>query len=140
MLRLITCKYRPIPYRDTLLTVNGRSASMPRWRDLNHFSPYLTVEFTDGSKWEDMSKVCYDSENSNIARYRQIFQILQICVPVLRNTFVEYDHGYRLLRCVRAYVELDILASFDLQTDDTIKMGRSAAKKLQRRANVRLFL
>ena len=33
---------------------------VPRWRGLNHFGAYVSVEFTDGSKWEDMSKVCHN--------------------------------------------------------------------------------
>ena len=45
---------------DLSLTTDGRADSVPRWRGLNHFKNYLTVEFTDGSKWEDMSKVCRD--------------------------------------------------------------------------------
>lgn len=44
--------------RDILLINNNRAGSVPRWRGLNHFNKYVDVEFTDGSKWEDMSKVC----------------------------------------------------------------------------------
>lgn len=40
------------------LTTDDRADSMPRWRGLAHFEKYITVDFTDGSKWEDMSKVC----------------------------------------------------------------------------------
>ena len=47
-------------YRDTSLTTGGSADSVPCWRNLNHFSTYLAVEFTDGSKWEDMSKVRLD--------------------------------------------------------------------------------
>lgn len=41
------------------LTTHGRADSVPRWRGLNHFGTYLSVDFTDGTKWEDMSKVCH---------------------------------------------------------------------------------
>jgi len=34
---------------------------MPRWAGLNHFFDYINEEFSDGSKWEDMSKVCHDT-------------------------------------------------------------------------------
>ena len=44
-------------FRELLLTTNTRANGVPRWRDLNHFQNYLSVDFTDGSKWEDMSKV-----------------------------------------------------------------------------------
>jgi len=40
-----------------LLTIYDRADGVPRWRGLNHFGTYLAVDFTDGSKWEDMSKV-----------------------------------------------------------------------------------
>ena len=42
------------------LTTDNRADSVPRWRGLSHFKTYLSVEFTDGSKWEDMSKVRHD--------------------------------------------------------------------------------
>ena len=31
--------------------------SVPPWRELEHFKNYIAENFTDGSKWEDMSKV-----------------------------------------------------------------------------------
>ena len=40
-----------------LLTIDDRADSVPRWRNLTHFKDYVSVEFTDGSKWEDISKV-----------------------------------------------------------------------------------
>jgi hypothetical protein len=33
--------------------------STPRWRGLNHFSAIMKVDFTDGRKYEDISKVSY---------------------------------------------------------------------------------
>ena len=39
------------------LTIYDRADSVPRWRNLTHFKNYVLVEFTDGSKWEDISKV-----------------------------------------------------------------------------------
>jgi hypothetical protein len=38
--------------------INGMD-SMPRWSGLNHFGAIMHVSFTDGSKNEDISKVCY---------------------------------------------------------------------------------
>ena len=43
-------------YHISLVTYDSAD-SIPRWRGLNHFQTYLSVDFTDGSKWEDMSKV-----------------------------------------------------------------------------------
>lgn len=31
--------------------------SIPRWSGLNHFSAVMKVDFTDGRKYEDISKV-----------------------------------------------------------------------------------
>jgi hypothetical protein len=50
-------------YSFQFYTVNhphvSRAKSVPRWAGLNHFSNYISENFTDGSKWEDMSKVQY---------------------------------------------------------------------------------
>jgi microcystin degradation protein MlrC len=54
----------------------------------------------------------------------------------MRNALGKDDKGCRLLRCVRAYVELDILASFDVHTDITIQLGRAAAARFFKLANV----
>ena len=47
-------------YCDTSPMTSGSADSVLHWRNLNYFSTYLVVEFTDGSKWEDMSKVHLD--------------------------------------------------------------------------------
>ena len=54
----------------------------------------------------------------------------------MRNTFETDEEGRLLLRCVRAYVEMDILASFEVHTDDTIKYGRKMIDKFAKLANV----
>jgi microcystin degradation protein MlrC len=51
----------------------------------------------------------------------------------MQNILGEDDaEGFRLLRCVRAYTELDMFASFDVHTDVTIKQGRAAATKFSK--------
>jgi hypothetical protein len=61
--RLMTCKFfNPCPnLMNVSPKTHDRANTMPRWRDFNHFSAYLSVDFMDGSKWEDMSKVCHKS-------------------------------------------------------------------------------
>lgn len=54
----------------------------------------------------------------------------------MRNIFDIGDKGHTLLRCIRAYVELDIWASFDLHTEISIKKGRAVAEKFIKLANV----
>ena len=46
------------------------------------------------------------------------------------------EDGHRLLRCIRAYVELDLLASFEVNMEDTIKCGRAVANRFVKLANV----
>ena len=54
----------------------------------------------------------------------------------MRNTFEGDEKGILLLRCIQAYVELDLLASFEVHTDRTIERGRQAAEKFAKLANV----
>ena len=55
---------------------------------------------------------------------------------MLRNALGEDVNGRCLLRCTRAYVELDLLASFDVHADITIKQGRATAARFSKLANV----
>ena len=55
----------------------------------------------------------------------------------MRNVFTESgDRGILLLRCVRTYAELDLLASFDVHTDQTITFGRARLDRFVKLANV----
>lgn len=58
----------------------------------------------------------------------------------MRNALEEDENGVSLLRCIRVYVELDLLASFDVHTDETIKLGRAVAEKFGKLANVSRLL
>ena len=55
----------------------------------------------------------------------------------MRNVLVDSGpRGQLLLCCVRAYVELDVLASLDIHTDETIAFGREVANRFLKLANV----
>ena len=54
----------------------------------------------------------------------------------MRNVVEHNDTACSLLRCIRVYVELDILVSFDVHTEVTIKQGRVTAKRLSNLMNV----
>lgn len=59
----------------------------------------------------------------------------------MRSTLGEDVNGRRLLACIRAYVELDVLASLDLHTDTTVKYGRKVEEKFFKLAHVsRIYL
>ena len=57
-------------------------------------------------------------------------------MPVLRNVLGTDENGLRLLRAIRAYTELDLLASFDTHTDRTIEQGELVAANFSKWANV----
>jgi hypothetical protein len=41
----------------------------------------------------------------------------------------ESPHGYRLLRCLRAYLDLTMWEALDVHTEETIASGRKAVKR-----------
>ena len=47
------------------------------------------------------------------------------------------DSGILFLECIRAYVELDLLASFEVHTDHTITWGRAVLERFAELAMVR---
>ncbi|KAH9021110.1 hypothetical protein EDB83DRAFT_2508328 [Lactarius deliciosus] len=76
----------------------------PRWRGLYHFSDMMNTSFTDGSKYEDISKVV---------------------VFAAHNVIQEDDkEGWQLLLCLRSFSIVDLLLSFEVHTDETILAGR----------------
>lgn len=38
--------------------IGHRAKAFPVWRDLSHFKHVVNINFNDGSKLEDLSKVC----------------------------------------------------------------------------------
>ncbi|KAK0436961.1 uncharacterized protein EV420DRAFT_1487347, partial [Desarmillaria tabescens] len=69
----------------------------PRWRDLNHFeSGFMAVTFTDGTKYEDLSK-----------------QIIFVTHNILSET--QDSHGYHLLKCICSYLVLNVSTKNSLE-------------------------
>ncbi|KAF8164494.1 hypothetical protein K438DRAFT_1909729 [Mycena galopus ATCC 62051] len=89
--------------------------NLPRWRNLSHFQTVTNLSFNDGSKHEDIAKM-------------MIFAAQNILTNKL---------GVMLLGCVRSYVELDIYAGLELQTEDTIAAGRQKLRNFDRLLKVR---
>ncbi|KAG2126460.1 hypothetical protein BD769DRAFT_1652763 [Suillus cothurnatus] len=84
--------------------------SFPRWRNLNHFDQVVSVSFSDGTKYEDISKLIVFTAHNVFQR--------------------DVDpHVYLLLRCIRSYVELNMYASLEVHTEDTIRDGRNTLSK-----------
>ncbi|KAG1896768.1 uncharacterized protein F5891DRAFT_1130156 [Suillus fuscotomentosus] len=93
--------------RQAAVQIDSSFHSFPCWRNLNHFDQVTSISFSDGMKYEDMSK-----ETHNVFRQDQD------------------SEAYLLLRCICSYVEFNTYASLDVHTEDTIKDGRKALENL----------
>ncbi|KAG1840105.1 hypothetical protein C8R48DRAFT_621151 [Suillus tomentosus] len=97
--------------RQAAVQIDSSFHSFPRWRNLNHFDQVTSISFSDGMKYEDISKESYSSTH-NVFHQDQD------------------SEAYLLLRCICSYVEFNTYASLDIHTEDTIKDGRKALENL----------
>jgi len=98
--------------------------SLPRWRNLIHFSQFTSVNFTDATKFEDIMKVSFFYLHpTTILIKTGLWKMLPF---VAHNILTESTspEGYRLLKCARAYLNVDMYASLEVQTSETIAAGR----------------
>ncbi|EPT01467.1 hypothetical protein FOMPIDRAFT_1120536, partial [Fomitopsis schrenkii] len=91
--------------REDHSEVDELANEFPRWRGLTHFKQVIGIAFNDGSKFEDLSKIVPYIVHNAIAT-------------------VKGSEGYLLLCLLRKFLELDMLYSFRIQTDDTIALIR----------------
>ena len=81
----------------------------------------MKVAFTDGAKYEDLSKV----QVSCITSWHQLTELLQVVVFVAHNIVPRDDkEGWQLLLCLRSFSYLDLLLSLEVHTEQTILAGR----------------
>ncbi|KAF8600798.1 hypothetical protein BDV93DRAFT_587670 [Ceratobasidium sp. AG-I] len=78
----------------------SRIDAVPSWPELNHFARPLTMEFSDGRKYEDLLKV------------------------VLHGTLGLDANLSTLVSLIRVQAELRVMASLDVHTDETVALGR----------------
>ncbi|KAI0369554.1 hypothetical protein BV20DRAFT_1078292 [Pilatotrama ljubarskyi] len=83
--------------------VNKQSDAMPSWPSLNHFEAIAAIKFMDGRKYEDISKIVINAS----------YNVLTEAVS---------PRGYLLLKCIRRYVVLDIIAGLEVQTAATLRL------------------
>ncbi|KZP29511.1 hypothetical protein FIBSPDRAFT_727366 [Athelia psychrophila] len=93
--------------RDALDKVDKQIALLPRWSGLNHFNGVTHMLFTDGSKYEDISKVILFATHNVIT---------EAACPL----------GYLLLKCLRSYLVVDMYVALEVHTQTTIQAGRAA--------------
>ncbi|KAI9455173.1 hypothetical protein BJY52DRAFT_1205065 [Lactarius psammicola] len=104
--------------RDAAAKVDQQFGRAPRWRGLNHFPEVMKVSFTDGAKFEDISKVVVFAAQNIIQRS-------------------EDKEGWQLLLCLRSFSILDLLLSFEVHTEKTIMAGRNELARFGRLMKVR---
>ncbi|KAH9901641.1 hypothetical protein C8Q73DRAFT_636091 [Cubamyces lactineus] len=89
--------------REALVEVNQQFDNIPSWPNLNHFDAVVSVHFTDGQKYEDISKAIVQATHSVFRRMKS-------------------KQGYMLLKCIRRYIILDVLASLEVHMEATLRL------------------
>ncbi|KAI6155058.1 hypothetical protein BKA82DRAFT_4326433 [Pisolithus tinctorius] len=87
--------------------VEWNLSAVPHWHGLNHFEEALSVLYTDGQKFEDLSKI-----------------IVFACHDIFPHD-MEKD-GYLLLCCLHAYIKFDMYTTLELQMTHTLATGWEA--------------
>ncbi|KAG1831971.1 hypothetical protein F4604DRAFT_1946273 [Suillus subluteus] len=82
--------------RDKVAQVDENFDALPHWRNLIHFDAVMAITFTDGSKYE------------------VIFKLLTFAAHAVLPNAGESKLAYLLLRCIRAYLEVDRYAALEL--------------------------
>ncbi|KAH9010864.1 hypothetical protein EDB84DRAFT_1570105 [Lactarius hengduanensis] len=100
--------------RQAVAQVDDQFCAVPRWSGLNHFQGVMKISFTDGTKFEDISKIL-------------IFAAHNI-IPWERSEQV----GKSLLCALRSFTIVDLFLSFEEHTEHTIAVGRQELHKFGR--------
>ncbi|KAI6008642.1 hypothetical protein EDC04DRAFT_2906937 [Pisolithus marmoratus] len=87
--------------------VEKNFSEMPCWHTLNHFDEALSISYTDGQKFKDLSKI-----------------VMFACHDILPHS--SEKEGYLLLCCLRAYIEFDLYTMLELHTTHMLTTGREA--------------
>ncbi|KAG8782677.1 hypothetical protein FRC12_020566 [Ceratobasidium sp. 428] len=85
-----------------------RIDAVPPWPNLEHFQRAQSVDFGDGSKYQDLLRV-----------------VLHGCIE-LPESFVP------LVQLVRIQAELRALSSFEVHTEDTLALGKDLVKRFHK--------
>ncbi|KAG2110154.1 hypothetical protein BD769DRAFT_1630365 [Suillus cothurnatus] len=95
--------------RDVVSHIDKRFKEFPRWRNQKHPNQVMDIAFTDSSIPEN---------------------ILKMILYAAHDVVTEEDCplGYLLLRCIRLYIEVDMYASLEVHTSDTIREGRNVVQ------------
>ncbi|KIK78410.1 hypothetical protein PAXRUDRAFT_164104, partial [Paxillus rubicundulus Ve08.2h10] len=90
---------------------------------LEHFSQVMDIAFTDGSKHEDICKVCFVIFTMS----NHQLQLLLFAAHLIINQ-QEHPITYHLLKCMRAFVDINIYTALEVHTEETLAAGCAALK------------
>ncbi|KAG1813073.1 hypothetical protein DFJ58DRAFT_850692, partial [Suillus subalutaceus] len=96
--------------RQTQSQIDVHFDSIPHWCNINHFNHVMDISFSHGSKNEDISKLIVFATHDIIDQ-------------------ATHTLPYLLLRCIREYVNIDMYATLEVHTLETIAAGRQAIKE-----------
>ncbi|KAK7680232.1 hypothetical protein QCA50_016741 [Cerrena zonata] len=95
--------------REACQLVDSQMSQIPPWHNLNHFKAIMDIHFSDGSKYEDISKVI---------------------IFVTHNVILQQNKSaYLLLCCLRIYLVIDMYAALEVHTETTLLAGEEALRK-----------
>ncbi len=101
---------------------------MPRWSGFHHFNAVMKVSFTDGSKFNSISRVNRSLEYNGIV----LTFYFKICLFTLHNIITKRDSpmGYILLKVLRQYIVMYMFLALVVVIEDHLEEGRAAAQVL----------
>ncbi|KAI6018654.1 hypothetical protein BKA83DRAFT_4464950 [Pisolithus microcarpus] len=89
---------------QTMAMVEKNFSEMPHRHTLNHFDEALSISYTDGQKFEDLSKI-----------------VVFTCHDILLQNMEK--EGYLLLHCLQAYIKFDLYTALELHMMHMIAAG-----------------
>ncbi|KAI6007740.1 hypothetical protein F5J12DRAFT_892608 [Pisolithus orientalis] len=98
---------------ETMGKVEQNLNVMPCWCSLNHFEEVLSVSYTDGQKFEDLSKI-----------------FVFACHDIFPHEMEK--ESYLLLCCLHAYIKFDIYTTLKLHTTHTLATGQELSLTVSR--------
>ncbi|KAG1847898.1 hypothetical protein F4604DRAFT_1883959 [Suillus subluteus] len=87
--------------RDAQEAFENLISNFPRWRNLNHFKSVINISFTDGNKYQDLSK-------------KTLYPALNILMHRVSPV------GHQLLCVISSYLQLDSWIGLDVHTERTL--------------------
>ncbi|KAG1771613.1 hypothetical protein EV702DRAFT_1181456 [Suillus placidus] len=95
--------------RASVAKIDNNYEAFPRWRNLKHLTQVMNISFTDGSVYEDISKMVIYAAHDIVTEDK---------CPL----------GYLLLRCIRLFLKVDMYSALEVHTTDTIRAGQHAVQ------------